>query len=794
MQKQGPPAPLDESRVTNKKRKLAAVEGEVPRFTPASSADSGKKKRKNEPRSILKPHNATGIPKVGSTAPGSGKDLTDSRKHGLTQDSAKVDKIPLKESQGKTKEDKLSNFSPNGVATKSASPKKSADLFSDDETLDEDVNELFGDSDEGAPLGLGDEDVSDQEDGIDDVDVLEDEFDTAEAERLDALDSGSDMEDQEGRESPASSGLFDSDIELNTSGSTSKSNRNQKPMWSFDEEDRGSDSDEEQDDLTAANIAGLSGKLDAKAALRAADAQAELEDAARQTNVADNINIPGLDDEDDSDTDGKIKTRLPPDLQLLRTRIADTIRVLDDFKKYAAAGKTAGKSRSDYTTQLHKDMTAYYGYHPELSARLLDLFPPREAFAFFEANESPRPVVIRTNTLRTSRRTLAQTLINRGMTLEPVGKWSKIGLQVFETGGLPLGATPEYLAGHYIIQAASSFLPVMALDPQDTTASTSSSSGGLVGEKILDMSAAPGGKTTHIAAVTHNTGVIFANDFNKQRAKALIGNIHRLGVRNTIVSNMNSLEFPKIMPNGFDRCLLDAPCSGTGVIAKDPTVKSTKTNADFIRLAENQKKLILAAIDSVNHSGPGIIVYSTCSVVVEENEAVISYALRNRPNVKVIDTGLTLGKEGFANFKGKAFGEDMKLCRRFYPHAFNMDGFFVCKLKKIGPWPPKVNGYTNAELFNGETEDKTPVSGSTKHVLPNGGLHVNGATFQVDEDDDPFASFSADEDEAIMERARRNQLRRKGLDPRAAMGPTPESKEGMDDKAVNGATKATLKK
>ena len=99
----------------------------------------------------------------------------------------------------------------------------------------------------------------------------------------------------------------------------------------------------------------------------------------------------------------------------------------------------------------------------------------------------------------------------------------KVGLQIFESQ-VPLGATPEYLAGHYILQAASSFLPVMALAPQEN-------------ERVLDMTAAPGGKTTHIAALMKNTGCIFANDANKDRAKGLIGNIHRLGVRNSIVCN-----------------------------------------------------------------------------------------------------------------------------------------------------------------------------------------------------------------------------------------------------------------
>lgn len=97
-----------------------------------------------------------------------------------------------------------------------------------------------------------------------------------------------------------------------------------------------------------------------------------------------------------------------------------------------------------------------------------------------------RPVTIRSNSLKTRRRDLAQALINRGVNLDPIGKWSKVGLVVYDAS-VPIGATPEYLAGHYMIQGGSSMLPVISLAPQEN-------------EKILDMCAAPGGKTTYIGA------------------------------------------------------------------------------------------------------------------------------------------------------------------------------------------------------------------------------------------------------------------------------------------------------
>lgn len=98
----------------------------------------------------------------------------------------------------------------------------------------------------------------------------------------------------------------------------------------------------------------------------------------------------------------------------------------------------------------------------------------------------------------------------------------QVGLKVYEST-VPLGATPEYLAGHYMLQAASSFIPVMALDPQP-------------GERVLDMAAAPGGKTTHIAQLMQNKGVVVANDVKKERLPALIGNLARMGVTCAAVS------------------------------------------------------------------------------------------------------------------------------------------------------------------------------------------------------------------------------------------------------------------
>merc|ERR1711990_1307737 len=354
----------------------------------------------------------------------------------------------------------------------------------------------------------------------------------------------------------------------------------------------------------------------------------------------------------------------PPDMVMVKSRIEENIAALKNFKEK----KEDGKSRTEYMELLRNDLKYYYGYNDYLIERFTELFPLDQYVAFFEACEIPRPVTIRTNTLKARRRELAQALINRGVNLDPVGKWSKVGLVIYDSA-VSVGATPEYLAGHYMVQSASSFLPVMALAPQE-------------GEKILDMCAAPGGKTTYIAQLMKNSGMVFANDKNKLRTRALVGNVHRLGCSNVVISNYDGRSFPTIM-GGFDRVLLDAPCAGTGVISKDPSAKVSKEDKAVRRIVHLQKELLLSAIDSVDAKSKtgGYIIYCTCSLLVEENEWVVDYGLKNR-NVKLVSTGLDLGEEGFQKYRSWRFHPSMNLTRRYYPHTHNMDGFFIAKFKK----------------------------------------------------------------------------------------------------------------
>lgn len=544
------------------------------------------------------------------------------------------------------------------------------------------------------------EDIEEHPEGLPEVDL--EELSAAKKSLFDDSDGEQDVDEEDIELEEGDEEFYDSDEEARA-----------KPMFSDDDED-----ESDLENLNAENMEAFSKQLDEEEELEAEEAEQELLEGAVQPRAK----VLPTEEEEEAAELG------PKDVTLVRTRMIEIIKVLENFKDLAEDGK----SRADYTNRLLKDICEYFGYSEFLAEKLFNLFAPAEAMEFFEANEIARPITIRTNTLKTRRRDLAQTLVNRGVNLQPIGSWTKVGLQIFDSQ-VPIGATPEYLAGQYILQAASSFLPCMALDPQEN-------------ERVLDMAAAPGGKTTYISALMKNTGCVFANDANKARTKSLIANIHRLGCKNTIVCNYDAREFPKVI-GGFDRVLLDAPCSGTGVIAKDESVKVSRTEKDFIQIPHLQKQLLLSAIDSVdaNSATGGVIVYSTCSIAVDENEAVVDYALRKRPNVKLVDTGLQIGKEGFTSYRGKHFNPKISLTRRYYPHTYNVDGFYVAKFKKISSSihdESKAGAREKESLARSEAEEEGIINGD-------------------------FATFEDDEDKPIMDQAIKRSMKRKGINPNA---------------------------
>jgi len=418
---------------------------------------------------------------------------------------------------------------------------------------------------------------------------------------------------------------------------------------------------------------------------RRVEEKEEAEEEYRHT-IATNTSIYHLPTKEELEKD--LDRVVPP--SELKSHIESILEVLAEFK----ARREPERSRKEYVDQLGLFIAELYGYLPELVEYFLTMFSPSEALEFVDYSDKVRPMVIRTNTLKTRRKDLALALMKRGVSLDPLANWSKVGLKITESP-VPVGATPEYLSGHYMLQSAASMCPVLALSPQPK-------------ERVLDMSAAPGGKTSYIAQLMRNTGVVFANDLRADRQKATVANMHRLGVKNVITCMHDGRKLSKLFKNfKFDRILLDAPCSGLGVISRDPSVKVQRTIADVKKTAHLQKELLLAAIDVLNHKSKtgGVMVYSTCSISVFENEEVVNYALEKR-DIKIVETELDFGTPAFTRYQQKRFHPSLSKTRRFYPHVHNMDGFYVAKIQKLSD---KKKGESEPKPSQNEKDDENKI-------------------------------------------------------------------------------------
>ncbi|MFP3269193.1 MAG: RsmB/NOP family class I SAM-dependent RNA methyltransferase [Desulfurococcales archaeon] len=231
-----------------------------------------------------------------------------------------------------------------------------------------------------------------------------------------------------------------------------------------------------------------------------------------------------------------------------------------------------------------------------------------------------------------------------------------------------LGSTVEHLLGYYFIQGIGSMASVVALSPQ-------------LGELVADLASAPGGKTTHIAQLMNNTGGILSIDVDARRLAKLVSNIERMHVRNVIVLMADILNV-KVNEGSFDRVMLDAPCTGEGLIVYKKERFFTRTIDDLRKMSEYQLKLLLKAFKFLKPGGT--MVYATCSIAPEENEFVITRALDETDEMEVIETRLDGAKNvpGITEFNGVRFKDEVKNCLRLYPHTDSTEGFFICLLKR----------------------------------------------------------------------------------------------------------------
>ena len=271
---------------------------------------------------------------------------------------------------------------------------------------------------------------------------------------------------------------------------------------------------------------------------------------------------------------------------------------------------------------------------------------------------TPRRAV-RINTMNVDKTSaILQRLQSIGIALERVS-FLDHGYWVCEAK-FSIGATSEYLLGLYSIQEAAAQIPVTLFTE-------------LENKTVLDACAAPGGKTVQLADSMRNTGAIVALDVRRQRLTALTNQLERCRVKNTVVYFLDSRQVSQLGV-GFDRILLDMPCSGN--FAADKNWFDRRTIKDVERNAGLQREILAKTVKVLKDDGE--IVYSTCSLEPEEDELNIDWAIRN---LDLQLEGISChGQRALTDVFGKCLDSSIEKCRRIWPG--HTQGFFVCKLKR----------------------------------------------------------------------------------------------------------------
>lgn len=308
-----------------------------------------------------------------------------------------------------------------------------------------------------------------------------------------------------------------------------------------------------------------------------------------------------------------------------------------------------------------RDEAAYLSLrysHPEwLVRRWLGRFGPADTERLLGANNRPAPLSVRVNTLKTDRETLMASLLREGIEAHPSDAVPD-GV-VMKAAGL-LTSLSGYRQGHFQVQGESAMLTTLILDPGP-------------GSRVLDGCSAPGGKTTHMAALMGNSGEILALDIHPHRLELVKANCRRLGVENVQTKCLDARELDPDKTGEFDAILLDVPCSGFGVIRRKPDMKWRRKEEDIVELADTQKAMLNAAASVLKRGG--VLVYSTCTNEPEETESVIAGFLGKHPDFVTADVRPRLPE----NWRDSAGEKGIQL----YPHVHGVDGFFIARLRRL---------------------------------------------------------------------------------------------------------------
>ncbi|QQS59798.1 NOL1/NOP2/sun family putative RNA methylase [Candidatus Peregrinibacteria bacterium] len=293
--------------------------------------------------------------------------------------------------------------------------------------------------------------------------------------------------------------------------------------------------------------------------------------------------------------------------------------------------------------------------------------------AFYAAQHASLPKTLRVNTLRNT----VPEFLEWAKKYHPDWKLtshpfsSEIFLIDRDQRHHPLGKNLGHIQGRFYIQEASSALPPLALKV-------------VPGQRVLDIASAPGSKSTQIAGLLQAQGSLFSNEFSGSRIKVLAANLQRCGVPNAIVSHLSGERFGNLLPEYFDRILVDAPCTGEGTFRKDRNALLNWSLQRILAAGKLQKSLLRSAFQALKPYG--ILVYSTCTLAPEENEGVLRSLLAEFGDaVEICDlSGLFLEAhraQGLSEFVSEQFSFAPKVLR-VWPHLFNSEGFFVAAIRK----------------------------------------------------------------------------------------------------------------
>lgn len=307
--------------------------------------------------------------------------------------------------------------------------------------------------------------------------------------------------------------------------------------------------------------------------------------------------------------------------------------------------------------------------------RYRELLSKEEAAALEAAVKTPPPTAVRFNPLKGDPRQMAAEMTGeKGWTLNPV-PFCPDGYTLLSSP-VPPGSTLESRLGYFYIQDAASMLPVELYEPAD-----------MADPLILDLTASPGGKTTHLASRFRDQALIIANDGTSSRIPALTSTLKTWGAVNSAVTNIPGERFGQWLPDTFDYVLLDAPCSMENLHPGDKNKREIKA-AERGRLAGRQTQLLLSALAACKPGGQ--VVYSTCTLAPEEDEGVLdAVLLQTGDAVMLTDSGPRIGvyAPGLTAAFGMGYRSETVNALRLWPHRLGTSGFFTAHLRKNSPLP-----------------------------------------------------------------------------------------------------------